>query len=131
MANLVPKYKLGEAISVAIALGTRAIEEIRTLARTPGPKGDPGLGFDDLDFVQVDERNFELRFTRGTAVKTFKIEMGPPYSLVRQGWKKDTVKIGDKVTVEGACLAKNGSDAAGSEQTTRMVLASGQKLAMR
>ena len=64
-------------------------------------------------------------------VKTFKIEMGPPYSLVRNGWKKDMLKIGDKVTVEGCALAKDGSDSAGSEQTTRMVLANGQKLAMR
>jgi hypothetical protein len=64
-------------------------------------------------------------------VKTFKIEMGPPYALTRQGWKKEMVKIGDKITVEGACLAKDGSDAAGSEQTTRLVLANGQKLAMR
>src|SRR5215471_14530876 len=65
------------------------------------------------------------------AVKTFKIEMGPPYALVRGGWKRDTVKVGDKVTVEAAALAKDGSNAAGSEQTTFMVLASGQKLPMR
>ena len=65
------------------------------------------------------------------AVKHFKIEMGPPYALVRGGWKRDTVKIGDNVTVEAAALAKDGSNAAGSEQTTRMILASGQKLPMR
>ena len=41
------------------------------------------------------------------------------------------VKIGDKVTVEGAALAKDGSNAAGSMPTTMMVLASGQKLVMR
>src|SRR5204863_554220 len=44
-------------------------------------------------------------------VKSFRVEMGPPYALVRGGWKKDTVKIGDKVTVEGAALAKDGSNA--------------------
>jgi hypothetical protein len=65
------------------------------------------------------------------AVKNFKIEMGPPYALTRGGWKRDTVKIGDKVTVQGAALAKNGSNAAGSEQTTTMILADGQKLPMR
>src|SRR5689334_3568128 len=65
------------------------------------------------------------------AVKSFKIEMGPPYALVRGGWKRETVKVGDKVTVEAAALAKDGSNAAGSEQTTFMVLASGQKLPMR
>jgi len=65
------------------------------------------------------------------AVKSFRVELGPPYALVRGGWKKDTVKIGDKVTVEGAALAKDGSNTAGSMQTTMMVLASGQKLVMR
>lgn len=64
-------------------------------------------------------------------VKTYKVEMGPPYALVRGGWKRDTLKIGDKVTVEGAGLAKNGSDAAGAMPTTMMVLANGQRLAMR
>ena len=65
------------------------------------------------------------------ATKTVAIELGPPYALTRGGWKRDTVKIGDKVTVEAAALAKDGSNAAGSEQTTHMILASGQKLPMR
>ena len=63
--------------------------------------------------------------------KNFRIEMGPPYALTRGGWKRDTVKIGDKVTVQAAALAKNGTNAAGSEQTTIMILADGQKLPMR
>jgi hypothetical protein len=67
----------------------------------------------------------------GGAVKNFKVEMGPPYALTRGGWKRDTVKIGDKVTVQAAALAKDGSNAAGSEQTTFMILAGGQKLPMR
>jgi hypothetical protein len=64
-------------------------------------------------------------------VKRFKIEMGPPYALVRGGWKRDTLKIGDTVTVEGAAAAKDGSDYAGSMPTTQMRLAGGQKLTMR
>jgi DNA/RNA endonuclease YhcR with UshA esterase domain len=72
----------------------------------------------------------ETRDEDGTA-RTFRVEMGPPYALVRSGWKKDTVKIGDKVTVEGAALAKDGSHAAGSMQTTSMILASGQRMVMR
>jgi len=63
--------------------------------------------------------------------KNFKVEMGPPYALTRGGWKRDTVKIGDKVTIQAAALAKDGSNAAGSEQTTFMILAGGQKLPMR
>ena len=64
-------------------------------------------------------------------VKNYRIEMGPPYALVRGGWKRDTLKIGDTVTVEGAAVAKDGSNGAGSMPTTQMVLASGQKLVMR
>ena len=76
-------------------------------------------------FVFIDSKD------ESGAVKSFKIEMGPPYALVRGGWKRDTVKIGDKVTVEACALAKDGSNAAGSEQTTHMILAGGQKLPMR
>ena len=32
---------------------------------------------------------------------TFKVEGGPPNSLYRQGWRKDTVKAGDTVSVSG------------------------------
>ena len=35
-------------------------------------------------------------------------EMGPPHGLQRRGWRRDTLRIGEKVTIEGA-LAKNGS----------------------
>ena len=32
------------------------------------------------------------------ATKEIRFELGPPYALVRGGWKKDTVKIGDRIT---------------------------------
>ena len=35
-------------------------------------------------------------------------EMGPPHGLQRRGWRRDSLKIGDVVTVKGS-LAKNGS----------------------
>ena len=76
-------------------------------------------------FVFIDSKD-----ESGT-VRNYRVEMGPPYALVRGGWKRDTLKVGDKVTVEGAALAKDGSDTAGSDQPTRMVLATGQKLVMR
>jgi len=76
-------------------------------------------------FVYLDSRD-----DKGV-VRSFKIEMGPPYALARSGWKKDTLKIGDKVTVENAALAKDGSNGAGSLPTTSMTLATGQKLGMR
>ena len=76
-------------------------------------------------FVSVDAKD------PSGAVRSYRVEMGPPYALVRGGWKRDTLKIGDRVTIEGAAAAKNGKDEAGSMQTTQMVLASGQKLPMR
>ena len=63
--------------------------------------------------------------------KELRFELGPPYALTRGGWKRDTVKIGDKVTVNGAALSKDGRTAAGSMPTTSMTLADGQKLVMR
>jgi hypothetical protein len=65
------------------------------------------------------------------ATKTYEVEMGPPYALTRGGWKRDTVKIGDKITIQNAALAKDGSNRAGSMQTTSMLLANGEKLVMR
>ena len=75
-------------------------------------------------FVSIDVRD-------GNTVKNYRIEMGPPYALVRGGWTRDTIKIGDKVTVLNAAAAKDGRDAGGSMPTTAMVLADGQKLTMR
>jgi hypothetical protein len=65
------------------------------------------------------------------AVRNYRVEMGPPYALVRGGWKRETVKIGDKITITDAALAKDGRHAAGSMPTTSMTLADGQKLVMR
>jgi uncharacterized protein DUF6152 len=35
-------------------------------------------------------------------------EMGPPHGLQRRGWRRETLKIGEQITVAGS-LAKNGS----------------------
>jgi hypothetical protein len=67
----------------------------------------------------------------GGAVKNYRVEMGPPYALVRGGWKRDTIKAGDMVTITNAAAAKDGSNAAGSMPTTWMTLAAGTKLVMR
>ena len=41
-------------------------------------------------------------------VTNWAMEMGSPNGLMRQGWSRNTMKIGDTVTVEGS-LAKDGS----------------------
>jgi len=64
--------------------------------------------------------------------RELRFELGPPYALTRGGWKRDTVKIGDKISLEGAAVAKDPKNAwVGAMQTTSLVLASGQKLPTR
>jgi hypothetical protein len=66
------------------------------------------------------------------ATKSIRAELGPPYSLVRGGWKKDTVKIGDQITIEGAALPKDArNNWVGAILTTQVVTAAGEKLPMR
>jgi len=44
-------------------------------------------------------------------------EMGPPHGLQRRGWRQNTMKIGDSVTVDGS-LAKNGSKRMNASKVT-------------
>ena len=84
-----------------------------------------------LDWINPHAYVFiDTKDDKGT-VHNYRVEMGPPYALVRGGWKRDTIKIGDKVTVEGAAAAKDGTDAAGSLPSTSMTLSTGQKMVMR
>jgi hypothetical protein len=64
-------------------------------------------------------------------VDSYAFELGPPYALVRGGWKRDTVKIGDTIRVENAAPAKDGSNHAGATRETFLFLASGEKMVMR
>ena len=41
-------------------------------------------------------------------VKNWGAEMGPPHGLQGGGWRRETLKIGDEITVDGF-LAKNGT----------------------
>ena len=43
------------------------------------------------------------------AVANWGAELGPPHGLQRSGWQRDTLKIGEQVTVNGY-LARNGSN---------------------
>ena len=51
------------------------------------------------------------------------MEMGSPNGLMRNGWTRNTLKIGDKVTVEGA-LARDGSPTGNA----RVVMLAGKRL---
>jgi len=68
----------------------------------------------------------------GGAVKNIRFELGPPYALLRGGWKKDTVKIGDTITVTGGALAKDPrNNWVGAVGSTALILSTGEKLTMR
>ena len=66
------------------------------------------------------------------AIKPLRFELGPPYALLRGGWKKDSVKIGDTVTVEGGALAKDPrNNWVGALGPTTLITAAGERLTMR
>ena len=50
-------------------------------------------------------------------IANWAFEMGPPNGLQRSGWTRNTMKIGDEVTVEGT-LAKDGSNQANARSVT-------------
>ncbi len=52
-------------------------------------------------------------------------EMGPPNGLQRSGWTRNTIKIGDELTVDGT-LAKDGSKQVNARTVT--IAATGKRL---
>ena len=58
-------------------------------------------------------------------VTNWAMEMGSPNGLMRQGWTRNTMKIGDVVSVEGS-MAKDGSPTGNARSVTLM--ATGQRL---
>lgn len=57
-------------------------------------------------------------------VTSWNFELGSPNVLIRQGWRRTSLKEGDQVTVEGY-LAKDGSNFANARRVT---LADGRKV---
>jgi uncharacterized protein DUF6152 len=65
----------------------------------------------------------DVKDSNGT-VTNWNFEMGSPLQLRRQGWRQDSLKVGDQITVEGY-LAKDGSKMASASKIT---LADGRKV---
>ena len=51
------------------------------------------------------------------SVTNWGAEMGPPHGLQRRGWRQNTLKIGDSVTVDGS-MAKNGTKRMNASKVT-------------
>jgi hypothetical protein len=58
-------------------------------------------------------------------VVNWALEMGGPNALLRLGWKRDSLKVDDLITVEGS-LARDGSNLANA--TSIVMVATGQKM---
>ena len=50
-------------------------------------------------------------------IANWALEMGPPNGLERSGWTRNTMKVGDEVTVEGS-MAKDGANQANARSVT-------------
>lgn len=51
-------------------------------------------------------------------VQNWGFEMGPPHMLQRAGWKRNSLKIGEQVSLDG-WLARDGSNHANARRVTR------------
>jgi hypothetical protein len=54
----------------------------------------------------------------GGKTQVYSVEGGPPNALFRQGWRPDSLKVGDKVTVSGIRAKKAESNRVGQAQIT-------------
>jgi hypothetical protein len=82
--------------------------------------------------VRVEWTNPHARFYVETkesdgSVVTWNLELASPNVLVRQGWTRNSLKIGDEITVTGSS-AKDGSKMANARDVT---LANGKKVFAR
>jgi hypothetical protein len=68
----------------------------------------------------------EVKEPNGSAA-TWNLELASPNVLVRQGWTRNSLKVGDEITVTGS-VAKDGSKMANARDVT---LASGKKVFAR
>lgn len=104
MSKLVPKYTPLEAIHAALSAATKALQEVRDLARRPGPPGKDGLSLDknfDFDVAFDGERTFALKWTRNGEMvqRSFKA----PFVLDRGVWREGAAyEKGDGVSYGGS-----------------------------
>ncbi len=66
----------------------------------------------------------DVRDDQTGKITNWGMEMGSPNGLMRQGWSRKSMKIGDQVTVEGS-RAKDGSNLGNAKS---VMLANGQRL---
>lgn len=103
-----PRYSIWQAVSAALAVGLRAIEEVRALSREPGPQGErgergaDGLGFDDLEQFE-DEFTYGINLRRGDQVKELRWQKATLADAYKGIWNASSeYKRGNVVTCGGS-----------------------------
>jgi len=77
-----------------------------------------------IDWINPHARFFVDAKDAGGKVVNWEVELGPPAMLLRQGWTRTSLKIGETVTVDGF-LAKDGSNLTNARTVT---LSDGKKV---
>ena len=77
-----------------------------------------------LDWINPHARLFMDAKDANGKVVNWEIELGAPAILLRSGWTRNAIKVGETVTVNGS-LAKDGSNLANA---TSVTLADGKKV---
>lgn len=111
MSNLpAPRYSIWQAMSVCLAIAQRAIEEVRALAREPGPegrqgergeKGRDGAGFDNLEQFE-DGVYYGINFRSGDQVKELRWVKPTLADAYIRVWKEGTYRRGTVATWDGS-----------------------------
>ena len=60
---------------------------------------------------------FNVKDDKTGQVTNWGAEMGPPHGLQRRGWRRETLKLGETITVDGS-LAKNGAKRMNASKVT-------------
>ena len=77
-----------------------------------------------IDWINPHARFFvDVKDASGKVVN-WEVELGPPAGLMRRGWSRNTLKVGESVTVNGF-LAKDGSNLTNAQTVT---LSDGKKV---
>jgi hypothetical protein len=97
----------------------------------PGNTADLSGIVTKIDWVNPHAFVFINVQAEGREVRNVSIELGPPYALVRGGWQRQTVDIGDSITMENVALARDGTNRAGATRQSALVLADGKRMVLR
>ncbi len=124
-----PKYSLWQCLAAALALATRALEEVRALARLPGPQGKQGipgrdgLGFDAIETIDDDDFGFKL-VSGGQVVKEcrWRKPVANMADAYRGVWKAGDYRRGEVVTYGGSSFLAKADTKDKPEQSDAWVL---------